>query len=551
MSHPRQANLKALAFRALSMCTALVLAIAALSPAARAAASPETVKGSKAKNVILFIADGMSVGGYTLARWYQGGQALATDALVCGMVQTYAADSAITDSAPGGSAFSTGYKSHTGYVGVLPDENTMPGMNKLKEEDRKRPVATVLEAAKLSGKSTGIVMTCEFMHATPADFASHYPDRKNYTALTEQIVYNNLDVVLGGGRKFMTDREDGEDMIEAVKERGYQYITTRSQLLDTKGEKLFGLFAEADLAYDFERQEEEPSLAEMTQAAINTLSQNEKGFFLMVEGSKVDWAAHANDPVGIVSDILSFDKAVEAGLAYAKEQKDTVVIVTTDHGNSGITIGNQETTTGYDKIHIDEYVKPLKAAKYTGEGAEKMLNEERSNIESVMKEYYGISNLTPEEIAKIKEAEAGTLNYTVGPMMAERAKIGFTTGGHTGEDVILGVYAPDGIRPTGVIDNTDIASYIANTLEVDLATANAQLFLKAEAVFAAKGAKVKLDETDPKNPVLQVEKGSQKLDLPLDKSVGTLNGKPVQLQGLVVYNTLDVYVPQDAVDLIR
>jgi len=132
------------------------------------------------KNVIVMIPDGMSVTSVTLTRWYRGGAPLNMDGLLCGQVRTHNADSLIGDSAPAATAMATGFKSHTGYISMLPEENTMPGLKPLRPQDRQTPVATVLEAARLKGMSTGLVVTCEVMHATPAAFASHDISRKNY-----------------------------------------------------------------------------------------------------------------------------------------------------------------------------------------------------------------------------------------------------------------------------------------------------------------------------------------------------------------------------------
>nr|WP_274378706.1 alkaline phosphatase [Desulforamulus profundi] len=169
--------------------------------------------GKKAKNVIILIPDGMSVAGTTLARWYQGGTPLAMDEMACGLVRTYSADAPIADSAPAGTAFATGHKSHTGYVGVLPDVANMPGLAPIAKGDEKKPVATILEAAKLAGKATGLVATSEIMHATPADFSSHFPSRKNYDDLSEQQVYNRIDVVLGAGSKFLSPKGEKTRLI--------------------------------------------------------------------------------------------------------------------------------------------------------------------------------------------------------------------------------------------------------------------------------------------------------------------------------------------------
>ena len=457
------------------------------------------------QNVILLIPDGQSVGGTTLARWYNGGKPLAVDEMACGLVRTYSSDAAIADSAPSGTAMATGFKSHTGFVGVLPDVNSMPGMNPLAKGDERKPIASVLEAAQLAGKSTGIIATSEIMHATPADFTAHDPSRKNYDNLSEQQVYQDIDVVLGSGEKYFTKevRGDGEDLVSEIKNLGYDYVTSIEEMNSSDSEKIWGMFAPVDMAYDFDRDpSKEPSLAEMTSKAISTLSKNENGFFLLVEGSKVDWAAHANDPIGVISDTLAFDDAVKVALDFAKKDGNTVVISVTDHGNGGITIGNTATDSNYDKLHIDEYIEPLKKATLTGEGVEKLLNDDRSNIVEVMSKYYGVDDLTEEEIKAIKDTEAGSLNYTVGPIISKRANIGWTTTGHTGEDVPLYIYAPNNCEKlSGVVENTDIAKYMSRVMGIDLATATSELFVPVRQEAEKLGATVLWDNTQRCNRI--------------------------------------------------
>lgn len=541
--------------------TRTVKIMLSLAIASGALASSTTVSGPAlaattaptVKNVILLIPDGMSQDGTTLARWYKGGSPLALDEMASGLVRTYSADAAIADSAPAGTAFATGHKSHTGYVGVLPDNNDMPGLAPIKPGDEKKPVANIVEAARLAGKSTGIISTSEVMHATPADFSAHYPDRSNYDALSKQQVYNGLDVVLGGGSKyFMPEgRKDQQNLLKVIEQSGYDYVTTPAEMKASESGKLWGLFATGALTYDMDRDaSKQPSLAEMTSKAIEVLSKNEQGFFLMVEGSKVDWAAHANDPVGIISDVLAFDDAVKTALDFAKKDQNTIVIATTDHGNGGITIGNRDTTKTYDTEPLSTFIAPLKRAKLTGEGVESMLNEDRSNVEEVMSKYYGISDLTQEEVQAIREASAGRLNYVIGPMISNRARIGWTSGGHTGGDVTLYTYLPGDERWTGVRENTEIARYMAHALSLDLDAVTKRLFVPAREGFAAKGAEIKWDNSDPKNPVIVVTKGDTKLRLPVYTSIAELNGKQLELEGVIVYNGEKSFVPQQAIDLI-
>jgi len=493
------------------------------------------------KNVILLIPDGQSVSGTTLTRWYNGGQPLAVDEMACGLVRTYSADRTTADSAPAGTAYATGFKSITGYVGVLPED--------------KKPIASILEAARLSGKSTGIVATCEIMHATPADFSAHYPVRGNYDYLSEQQVYQGMDVVLGGGNKYFTSevRADKEDLISEIKNNGYDYVTSIQQMKSSGSNKIWGMFAEVDMAYEFDRDpSKEPSLAEMAEKAIEVLSRNPNGFFLMIEGSKIDWASHANDPIGVISDSLAFDAAVNVALDFAKKDGNTVVISATDHGNGGISIGNKNTDVTYDKVCIDDYISVLKKATLTGEGIEKMLNADRSNVTEVMLKYYGISDLTDDEIAAIKETEKGRMNYTVGPMISQRANIGWTTNGHTGEDIPLYVYVPNGVeRLTGVVENTDIAKYMEQVLGLDLAAVTNRLFVPARSSFEAIGATVVWNNTDLQNPVIIATKEGTEIKLPINKNIAVVNGEIVKLDGVVVFNGVTSFVPQSAIELME
>lgn len=516
--------------------------------------------GKSTKNVILLIPDGMGIAHSTLARWYQGGQPLAMDEMATGLIRTYSADAAIADSAPAGTAYATGHKSHTGFVGVLPDKADMPGQTPIKSGEARRPVASILEAAKFEGKSTGLIATSEITHATPADFSAHYPSRKDYNTLGEQMVYNNIDVVLGGGYKFLTPegRTDNEDLIKVLKDKGYDIIDSKDKLKNTE-DKVWGLFAPEALKYDIDRgTSNEPTLEDMTKTAIEKLSKDKDGFFLMVEGSKIDWASHANDPVGVVTDVLAFDKAVKAALDFAKKDKNTVVIVAADHSNGGMSMGNSSTSNSYDKQPLSSFITPLKKAKLTGEGLESVLNTDRSNIKEVMEKYFGINNLTEEEIAEIKSAKKGSMNYTVGPMISKRANIGWTTNGHTGEEVPLYVYHPKDIKPSGVIENTDLNKYMAEVLSVNLAEVTNKLFIEAKTAFEAKGATVTVDSKDINNLSLVVTKDNTTIKFPQNKNIAIINGTEIEMPGVTVYtgdnkniNIAKWYLSEKAISLFK
>ncbi|MEW6698175.1 MAG: alkaline phosphatase [Bacillota bacterium] len=449
----------------------------------------EAAAGQRVKNVIMLIPDGMSVGGPTLARWYKKdvlGQTdtLAMDEIATGFVRTHWAKGPVTDSAPAGTAFATGHKTDDGQIGVLT------------AEEGKKPVATVLEAAKLEGKATGIIATSEIMHATPAAFSSHDPSRGNYNAIMKQQVYNGVDVIMGGGDEFFGPtgggkRSDGADLRDVIRGLGYQYITTRDEMSAVNAGKLWGMFAAKDMKYEIERGgTTEPSLAEMTDKAVRLLSQDPDGFFLMVEGSKIDWVAHANDAVKYARDIVAFDDAVKVALDFAKQDGSTAVIVASDHANGGISVGVWADGKYADRTFADFKI--------------------------------------PDNIDWVNNA-------------------------HTGDDVALYCYTPGSVPLLeGVVDNTEVAEYMANILGVDLAQATQQLFVSATTGFQAIGASVQADTTDAVNPVLAISYKGKTYQMPANSNLIKQGGTVVkQLNGVTVLIGDEGYVSQQAIDYIK
>ncbi|PFD34281.1 alkaline phosphatase [Bacillus cereus] len=507
------------------------------------------------KNVIIMVMDGTSSSVTTLARWYKGAP-LALDQIVSGGVRTYSAESAITDSAPAATALATGNKSNSGYVGVLPSVVNSPGLEPIIEECKFHPVANVLEGAKRSGRATGIIATSEIQHATPAGFSAHHANRKNFEVIGEQQVYQKIDVVLGGGKAALLPptssgiRKDNEDLVKVIQNKGYDFVETKNALLNSKSNKIWGSFSSNALAFDIDRaatNPEQPTLSQMTEKAIQTLSKDKDGFFLFVEGSKADWAAHANDPIGMISDVLAFDDAVTAALKFAKKDRNTMVIAVTDHGNSGLSIGNSNTTKGYDTTPASAFITPLKKAKMTLEGATNKLKDDLSNIKEVAA-LYGLDNLTNNESEKLKAAQK---KADVGPilttLLANRANLGFTTGGHTGEDVFLYSYGPQ--KPYGLVQNTDIAKTMARAMGFQLGDITKKLFLDAETSFKKIGAIVTIDKKDIANPVLVVKRNNTEAKLSVNKNIICIDGKDYELGSIVVESNGKFYVPEQAIQL--
>ncbi|PEL55285.1 alkaline phosphatase [Bacillus wiedmannii] len=503
------------------------------------------------KNVIIMVMDGTSSSATTLARLYKG-KPLALDEIVTGGVRTYSAESAITDSAPAATALATGNKSNSGYVGILPSIVSSPGLKSIKEEDKLRPVANVLEGAKRTGRATGIVATAEIQHATPAGFSAHHINRKRFDVIAEQQVYQNIDVVLGGGKEALLPikRKDGEDLVKVIQDKGYDFVETKDALLNSKSKKIWGSFSHNALAFDMDREAtnpEQPTLSQMTEKAIQTLSKDKDGFFLFVEGSKPDWAAHVNDPIGMISDVLAFDNAVAEALEFAKKDGNTMLITVTDHGNSGISIGNVNTTKGYNITPVSAYIGPLKKSKMTLEGATNKLKSDLSNVDDVAK-LYGLDNLTYDEKERVKAAKKKS---DVGPilttLLANHANIGFTTGGHTGEDVFLYSYGPQ--KPKGLIQNTDIAKTMAKAMDFNLEEVTNKLFVESDLAFKRKGATVTIDNTDAENPVLIVKRNNVKAQLFVNKNIIRIKNKEYELGSVVVESNGKFYIPEEAIHL--
>lgn len=506
------------------------------------------------KNVIFMLADGMGISHTTLARWYKGSN-LTMDEIASGIIKTYSAESIITDSAPAATAFATGVKSNDKFIGVYPEKIELPKLKTVDEKDAYRPLATVLEGAKLKGKATGIISTSQVQHASPAGFTAHVPHRELYFDIAMQQVYQGLDVVFGGGKQYLVPgekgRKDGNDLLEELKKMGYTIVEDTKSMKETKAKKVWGLFADDAMDHDMDRDPlKQPSLAEMTKKAIEILSQDKDGFFLFVEGSEIDWASHANDPIGVISDTMAFDAAVKVALDFAKKDKNTLVIVVSDHDNGGLSIGNSKTNSTYPSLALGELIDVLKKAKLTGKGIEAKLDSERNNIVEVVKEYLGIEDLTQEEIDAIKKAPAGKLQPVIGQIVSKRSVIGWTTTGHTGNDVVLYAYGP--FAPKGTLENTDLAKIMAKAMGFDLSEINDELFADIEeGIQYIPNASAELDVTDPANPVLVVTKGKITAELPINTNILKINNKIYRLKGLTILSKSErIFVPVDALDII-
>lgn len=277
-------------------------------------------------NIILLIGDGMGLSQISAGKIVNGSLNMERFKSL-GLVTTYSLDHLVTDSAASATAIATGYKTKNGYLSV---------------SEQGKPLKTVLEYAQEEKKSTGIVVTSSITHATPAAFMVHIDDREKHNTIAQQIVQSQVDVLLGGGWGYFTPmtqlgskRWDNQDLWKTLASQ-YHAIKSKKEF-DQLHEQmpLLGLFALKHLPLAEQRK---PSLAQMTDKAISLLAKNRHGFFLMVEGSQIDWGGHKNDAEYIINEVIDFDKAVGIALDFAQKNDNTLVIVTADHETGGFAI---------------------------------------------------------------------------------------------------------------------------------------------------------------------------------------------------------------------
>jgi alkaline phosphatase len=343
--------------------------IAALLLAASCLGAQSAFAAPQAKNIIFFLGDGMGPTTITAARIYKYKEEglLNFEKLErVARIKTYSNDAQTTDSAPSMGAYMTGIKINNDVISMADAKPFYPGkdQNGNASIDRcpagnGRAAPTILELAKAHGKAVGAVSTTELTHATPASTYSHVCERNMAYAIAAQVVpggagYNpalkdGVDVLMGGGRNHFTPfdktsnpkgRADGRDMLAEFAAQGYTVATDKAGMLAAPGGRKFvGIYSDVShLDYELARRASQPNLAEMTSRAIDLLAPNPNGFFLMVEGGKIDHALHATNAKGALAETVAFDDAI--GLALDKMRaldpglRNTLVVVTADHDHT-------------------------------------------------------------------------------------------------------------------------------------------------------------------------------------------------------------------------
>lgn len=420
--------------------------------------------GSNAKNIIFMVSDGMSAGTLSMAnmlserrdgklcRWmslYQSG------VVKRGLMDTASADSLVTDSSAASSSWGGGVRVNNGSLNVAPDGS--------------RPVP-ILQKFKAAGKAVGCVTTVPITHATPAGFCVNSDSRSDQPGIAQQYLDLRFDVMMGGGTEFFSAdrRKDKRDLFGAFAAEGYQVAKTREEMLAIDAAAVatpvLGVFHQDGLPYALDREHDDamkkntPSLAEMVGTAIRRLTKNPNGFVLQVEGGKVDWAAHANDIGGLLYDQLAFDEALATALAFAEADGNTLVIVTTDHGNANP--GLFGSTESFERVigfkHTNDWVLQGIDRDFTA-------NQVRERIEHAQ----GYAINANEAIRLLSHYvtdrnEDGLYNpyklpfAELADIQRKYTSVGWASNGHSGDHVEVAAYGPGSDLLKPFVRNTDM-----------------------------------------------------------------------------------------------
>lgn len=432
-------------------------------------------KNKKAKNIILLVSDGMSTGTLNMtdlflsrkngkgSDWIQ----LYKDNRVSrALMDTASASSIVTDSSAASSSWGGGFRVNNGALNISPTGE---------------PHLPIWQKFKKAGKMAGCVTTVPITHATPAGFCVNSKSRNAQEDIAEQYLDLGFDIMMGGGANYFSPelRKDKKDMYAAFKAKGYQVVKTKSEMeTASNSQPVLGVFSEDGVPYYVDRNSDEnlknniPSLAEMSQKAIDRMKDHKKGFVLQIESGKVDWAAHANDIAGLIHDQIEFDEAVKVAIDFAEKDKETLVIITTDHGNAnpGIIYGKYA-NDNFDSIQ-----------KYT-QTNEWILNQIKSDSTvSQVKEIIEKANghAVSDDEAKIVlghydglHKEDGLYNYKKLPykafaeMQGKVNSVGWISMDHSADYVELAMFGPGSELLKPFVKNTDLHYLMLQAAEVE------------------------------------------------------------------------------------
>ncbi|MGM0635368.1 MAG: alkaline phosphatase [Bacteroidota bacterium] len=429
----------------------------------------------KAKNIIFCVSDGMSTGTLTMAdslkhkkfgnssNWLN---LYRENRVSRSLMDMASASSIVTDSAAASSSWGGGHRIPNGGINI--------GRNK----EKHYPIWPKFMKA---GKKAGVVTSVPVTHATPAGFCVNSASRNDQEGIAEKYADLELDVILGGGQKYFDPnlRSDQKDMYRVFKSKGYQIATSKSEMNSAKDKKILGVFDEDALAYRLDRINDKtlskntPSLAEMSQKAIDVLSTNESGFVLQIEGGKVDWAAHANDAGAMLYDQIDFDEAVKTAIDFAEKDGETLVIITTDHGNAnpGILYG-KNADENFDRL---QHFKQSNDWILQGIDSSYKVEQVRERIEfaNTVAPSKDDAKQILDYYNNLEKQETGVYNYRKLPfslladIQREYHSVGWISMNHSGDFVELAMFGPGSENLPGFIKNTDLHYFMLAAAAVE------------------------------------------------------------------------------------
>ena len=458
----------------------------------QAEAKTALYQGQPAKYIFFFIGDGLGIPQRSAVEWYwadqkgdspQSVELCMTEFPAQGMTTTHAANRFITGSAASATALATGYKTNINYIGVDPDF---------------KPLKNIAEMAKEKGMRVGIVSTVSIDHATPAAFYAHVKTRKMYHEIDMALAESGFDFFAGGGLLDPQGKKSKSplgDALEAAKKNGYTIVSNRQDFMalpKDAGKVLFwnkNLPDDQAMPYLIDRKmDEDVNLADITTKGIELLD-NPKGFFMMIEGGKIDWACHANDARTAIDDTIDFDNAIKAALAFAeKHPGETLIVVTGDHECGGMTLGfaGTEYDTSFKtlqdqkisfQVFTDEYIPKFKAENISFEDAMKKV----AALFGLKMESLDEHDIDALKAAYLRSrageiAERGREDYLmyggsydpftvqITHLLNQKAGIAWTSYSHTGVPVATSAQGVGAEIFNGFYDNTDVAWKIMSVM---------------------------------------------------------------------------------------
>lgn len=317
-------------------------------------------KPDRPKNIIFLIGDGMGLTQIFAGLTMNGGWLFLEQLDKIGFSKTQSSDNYVTDSAAGATAFSIGEKTFNGAIGV---------------DSLGQPKETILEMAEKKGLSTGLVTTCDLTHATPASFAAHVGSRKQADSIAIQMAQSGVDVMIGGGLARFKNRADGLNLVQVLEQKGVKVMDSTQDFRSVKSGKMAWFGGKEHLPSILQGRDTS-YLKDASLKAVELLSQNPKGFFLMIEGSQIDWGGHNNDAPYVGTEMIDFDRTIGAILAWAKKDGETLVVITADHETGGLALNGGSfaqksidakfTTGGHTAVMVPVFAYGPGSKKFTG-----------------------------------------------------------------------------------------------------------------------------------------------------------------------------------------